>query len=72
VTKSSNLTPLAVPPHDAWRLLGIANTHGYALLAAGELESFKLGRARRITLSSIEALIERRLAAARADRPEAA
>ena len=48
--------PLAVPPKDAWRLLGCSNSTGYELLAAGELDSFRLGRARRITVDSIRQL----------------
>jgi hypothetical protein len=54
--------PLLVRPRTAWRLLGCGNTHGYALLNAGELESFLDGRARKITVESIHRLIERRLA----------
>jgi hypothetical protein len=53
--------PLAVPPQTAWQLLGICNTTGYKLIAAGELDSFLVGRARRITMASIRRLIERRL-----------
>ena len=53
--------PLAVPPKVAWRLLGICNTTGYGLLAAGELRSYTIGRARRITMESIRNLIARGL-----------
>jgi excisionase family DNA binding protein len=55
-------TPLVVPPKAAWRMLGVSNSTGYKLLAAGELQSVKLGRARRITVASIHGLIARRLA----------
>jgi excisionase family DNA binding protein len=58
--------PLAVRPSIAWRLLDCGNTHGYELLAAGELESYQDGRSRRITMRSIKAYIARRVAA---DRP---
>jgi hypothetical protein len=54
---------LAVRPNRAWRMLDCGPTYGYGLLAAGELESFTLGRSRRITVPSIKALIARRLAA---------
>lgn len=57
--------PLVVPPKDAWRLLGVSNSTGYELLAAGELDSIKFGRARRITVESIHRLISRRLAASK-------
>jgi len=42
-------------------ILGISNSTGYELLAAGELDSIKFGRARRITMESIHALIARHL-----------
>jgi hypothetical protein len=54
--------PLLVCPREAWRLLSCGNTHGYALLAAGELQSFLDGRRRKITVASIRAYIDRRLA----------
>jgi excisionase family DNA binding protein len=53
---------LLVKPKTAWRMLGCSNTHGYALLAAGELDSFRDGRARKITVASIHRYIARRLA----------
>jgi hypothetical protein len=59
--------PLVVRPRDAWRMLGCGNTRGYALLAAGELETFLDGRARKITVASIHSYIARKLAAARGD-----
>jgi excisionase family DNA binding protein len=46
--------PIGVPPKEAWRKLGCSNAKGYDLLAAGELDSYTIGRARRITLESIE------------------
>lgn len=51
---------LVVTPKEAWRLLGVSNSTGYELLAAGELDSIKFGRARRITMESIHALVARR------------
>jgi len=53
---------LLVKPKAAWRMLGCSNTHGYKLLAAGELESFRDGRARKITVASIHGYIARHLA----------
>jgi hypothetical protein len=50
-------------------MLGCGNTHGYALLARGELESFLDGRSRKITVSSIRAYIERHLGKRAAGRP---
>jgi hypothetical protein len=60
-----DIEPLVVKPRVAWRLLGCSNTYGYELLAAGELESFKDGKSRKITMASIKARIVRQLAAAK-------
>lgn len=53
---------LVVSPRRAEQLLGISKTTLYELLNRGELESFTLGKSRKITLASIRALIERRVA----------
>ncbi len=53
---------LVVRPRIAWRLLNCGNAYGYRLLATGELESYRDGRARKITVESIRRYIERRLA----------
>lgn len=52
--------PLLATPEEARRELRIAKSTLYGLLAAGELESLTLGRARRIPWSSIDALVARR------------
>ena len=57
--------PLAVSPREAWTMLGISNSTGYELPAAGELDSFTVGRARRITVASIHRYIARKLSEAR-------
>ena len=54
--------PLVVRPRVAWRLLDCGNAYGYRLIAAGELESYRDGRARKITVESIHRYIKRRLA----------
>jgi len=59
----ADVEPLVVKPKVAWAMLGCSNTRGYELLAAGELESYKDGRSRKITVASIKAFVGRRLAA---------
>ena len=54
--------PLVVRPRVAWRLLDCGNAYGYRLIAAGELETYRDGRARKITVDSIRRYVERRLA----------
>jgi hypothetical protein len=64
-SEASDLEPLVVRPKVAWKMLACSNTRGYELLAAGELESYKEGRSRKITVASIRALVARRLASGR-------
>jgi hypothetical protein len=59
---SETLKPLLVRPRIAWMMLGCGNTRGYELLAAGELECFLDGGARKITVASIHRYIQRHLA----------
>ena len=54
--------PLVVSPRRARHLLDCGNTRFYELLAAGELESFKDGKSRKVTMASIRAYVARRLA----------
>ncbi len=62
-----DVEPLAVKPKVAWKMLGCGNTRGYELLAAGELESYKDGHSRKITVASIKAYVARQLAAAQSE-----
>jgi excisionase family DNA binding protein len=57
-----SVAPLAVPPLEAARLLSLGMTKIYRLMRAGELVSYRDGRARRITTASIHEHISRRLA----------
>jgi hypothetical protein len=59
--------PVAVAPKVAFDALGIGNTKGYELLNSGELESFYIGRSRRVVWQSVK-----RLAGLAAATPEAA
>jgi excisionase family DNA binding protein len=57
--------PLVVSPRRARRMLDCGNTRLYELIAARELESFKDGRSRKITVTSIKEYIARRIEEAR-------
>ena len=64
MTKRSALTeiePLAVRTADAMRMAGHGKTKLFALLKAGEYESFLDGRIRLVTTASIRARIARKL-----------
>jgi excisionase family DNA binding protein len=58
---AADAKPVGVPPKQAWKRLGCSNAKGYQLLAAGEIDSYTIGRARRITLASIDRYIARHL-----------
>jgi hypothetical protein len=53
------VAPLVVKPKDARIMLSCSQERLYQLLNAGELQSFKDGRARKITVESIKAYIKR-------------
>ena len=55
--------PLVVSPRRARRLLDVGNTRLYELIAARELETFKDGKSRKITIASIRAYIARKIEA---------
>lgn len=55
------MEPLAVTTKAAFAAIGVGQTKGYELIAAKELESFKIGTATRITTKSIREYVERQL-----------
>jgi hypothetical protein len=59
---------LVVSPSRARAMLDIGQTRLYELLATKELESFKDGKSRKITVKSIHGYIDRLLAAAQEER----
>jgi excisionase family DNA binding protein len=56
-----NVEPLVVRPNVAMRLLDCSRESLYELINAGEIQSYRDGSARKITVKSIHDLIERRL-----------
>jgi len=65
----TSLTPFAVAPLEAGRLLSLGLSHVYSLMRSGKLENFHSGRARRITMRSIEKYVAQQLAAAKHGAP---
>ncbi|EPR18011.1 excisionase [Sphingobium indicum IP26] len=51
--------PICVRVNDAAHMIGVGRTKLYALIAAGEVEAVKLGKATRITTASLHDLIKR-------------
>jgi excisionase family DNA binding protein len=64
-----DVEPVAVRARDACRMLGCGLTHLYRLMAAGEIEGFRDGAARKISVASIRRYIEQRLSEEAARRP---
>jgi excisionase family DNA binding protein len=58
---ATGIEPLVVRPNEAMRLLGCRRNFLYNLINAGELESYRDGNVRMITVRGIHALIERKL-----------
>jgi hypothetical protein len=52
---------LVIRPKQAMHLLDCGHTRLYEMIGAGEVESFMDGGARKITVASIEAYIQRKL-----------
>jgi excisionase family DNA binding protein len=53
---------LLVRVEEAARLLGLGRSKTYELLASGELPAVRIGRARRISIASLEGWVSRKVA----------
>ena len=53
------VNPLSVGVEDGARMIGVARSMFYEILARGELKSFKLGRRRLVLVKDMEAYINR-------------
>ncbi|TAJ77335.1 MAG: DNA-binding protein [Sphingobium sp.] len=51
--------PICVRVNEAARMIGVDRTKLYELIAAGEVETVKLGKATRITTASLHNLVRR-------------
>ena len=58
---ATGIEPLVVRPNEAMRLLSCRRNFLYDLINTGELESYRVGRIRMITVRGIHALIERKV-----------
>lgn len=56
--------PICVRVNDAARMISVGRTKLYELIAAGEVETVKLGKSTRITTASLHDLIRRQSGAA--------
>ncbi len=67
---ASEQAPLVYSVEEAADLLGIGRTFMFRLVATGEVESFKIGKKRKIPRDALDAYIERQLRAERASDAE--
>ena len=51
--------PICVRVNEAARMIGVGRTKLYEMIAAGEVETVKLGKATRITTASLHDLVRR-------------
>lgn len=56
---SPYVEPICVRINDAANMIGVGRTKLYELIAAGELETVKIGKATRITTASLHELVNR-------------
>ena len=59
MSQPQQLPPLALGIDDAAVAIGVARSALYAIVARGEIESFKLGRRRLILAKNLDAYINR-------------
>ena len=59
MSRDQAMNPLSVGVEDGARLIGVARSMFYEMLARGEIESFKLGRRRLILVKNLETFINR-------------
>jgi len=55
------MNPLGVSTKAAKEAIGCGHTKLYDLINAGELETYTIGRARRVTTASIQRYVERQM-----------
>lgn len=59
MNQNSSLDPISVGVEDAARLIGVARSMFYEMIANGEIHTFKLGRRRLVRVKTLEAFIKR-------------
>ena len=61
MSASPYVEPICVRINDAANMIGVGRTKLYELIAAGELETVKIGKATRVTTASLRELVKRQL-----------
>lgn len=59
MNQQSTPNPISVGVEEAARLIGVARTMLYEMIANGDIETFKLGRRRLVRVKTLEAFVRR-------------
>lgn len=60
MNQNSSLDQISVGVDEAARLIGVARSMFYEMIANGEIHTFKLGRRRLVRVKTLEAFIKRK------------
>jgi excisionase family DNA binding protein len=59
MNQQSPLNPISVGVDEAARLIGVARSMLYEMIARGDIQTFKLGRRRLVRVKTLEAFVRR-------------
>lgn len=59
MSATAPVDPICVRVNEAARMIGVGRTKLYELIAAGEVETVKLGKSTRVTTASLHDLVRR-------------
>jgi len=58
MNQNSSMNPISVGVDEAARLIGVARSMFYEIIARGEIQTFKVGRRRLVRVKELEAFIK--------------
>lgn len=58
MNRNSSMNPISVGVDEAARLIGVARSMFYEIIARGEIQTFKVGRRRLVRVKELEAFIK--------------
>lgn len=59
MTPNSPMLPISVGVDEAARLIGVARSMFYEMIARGDIETYKVGRRRLVRVKALEAYVRR-------------
>lgn len=58
MNQNSSMNPISVGVDEAARLIGVARSMFYEIIARGEIQTFKVGRRRLVRVKALEAFVK--------------